>query len=232
MNTADKFKAIFSHDQQAVVGVDEAGRGAMAGPVVVAAVMLPTDISEGLASSLNDSKAISPKERERVHDLIVEEATSISIVMAEPESIDEFNVLYATMRCMTEAAEEASAWITNGEPVNVLAVFDGDTDPYQYTNFKKPEYITPITVVKADAMIPTVMAAGIMAKVTRDRLMASHASDKFSFDQHFGYVTEKHKEELMEHGPIKGLHRFSYAPVKWAEITMAVKKEENAHRNS
>ncbi len=166
-------------------GVDEAGRGPLAGPVVAAAVILP----EGLIiEGLNDSKKLSEKKREALFDIICEKALSYSVALATHEEIDEYNILGATMLAMKRAAEGLDI-----KPD--LLLIDG--------NRAKGFDIPVKTVIKGDALIPSIAAASILAKVTRDRLCLEmdEKYPEYGFKVHKGYPTEYHRKKVVELGP-------------------------------
>jgi ribonuclease HII len=181
-----------------VAGVDEAGRGPLAGPVVCAAVILPTQHS---LCDLNDSKKLSAKQRERLYDEIQKQALAFSIVFIGPEEIDTYNILQATLLGMSRAIEQLSI------PPN-LALIDGNRLPNVLT-------CPAQSVVKGDSIYPCIMAASILAKVSRDRYMQTLHENypQFGFDQHKGYPTTKHMEALNTFGACPE-HRRSFAPVK------------------
>ncbi len=176
-----------------VAGVDEAGRGPLAGPVFAAAVILPDGL---VIDGLNDSKKISEKKREKLYDVIKEEALAWGIASASPEEIDEYNILGATMIAMKRAVEKLSL-----KPK--LLLIDGN----RATGFDKPV----ITVIKGDAKVPQIAAASILAKVERDRYCLEMAEryPEYAFEKHKGYPTKLHYEKIAEHG-ICPEHRRSF----------------------
>ena len=180
-----------------VAGVDEAGRGPLAGPVVAAAVILD-DLQpiRGLA----DSKVLTALKRERLFDEIRARALCCSVAQASVEEIDRLNILQATLLAMRRAVEGLRL-----KPQRV--VVDGNRVP-----------VLPVPVeaiVKGDAKVPAISAASILAKVTRDRLCAElhERFPQYGFDGHKGYPTPLHLSALREHGPCPE-HRRSYAPVR------------------
>jgi len=179
-----------------VAGVDEAGRGPLAGPVVAAAVILD-DMRpiKGLA----DSKKLSPKRRDALYDEIRARALCCSIAEASVEEIDRLNILHATMLAMRRAVQGLRL-----RPTKVLV--DGNRIP--------PLDVLAEAVVKGDAKVPAISAASILAKVTRDRMLGElHARHpEYGFDQHKGYGTAQHLEALRRLGPLPE-HRRSFAPV-------------------
>lgn len=179
-----------------VAGVDEAGRGPLAGPVVAAAVILD-DMRpiKGLA----DSKKLTPKRREALYDEIRARALCCSIAEASVEEIDRLNILHATMLAMRRAVQGLRL-----KPTKVLV--DGNRIP--------PLDVLAEAIVKGDAKVPAISAASILAKVTRDRMLADlHLRHPdYGFDQHKGYGTAQHLEALRRLGPLPE-HRRSFAPV-------------------
>lgn len=178
---------------KSICGVDEAGRGPLAGPVCAAAVILkPNDIIEGV----NDSKKLTEKKREMLYDIIKERAVSYSIAFATVEEIEELNILNATMLAMKRAVEGLSV------PAD-YAIIDGNKTP----NLQIPcNY-----VIKGDAKSMSIAAASILAKVTRDRLLLEYAKQypEYQFEKHKGYGTKAHREALLEYGPCP-VHRLSF----------------------
>jgi len=180
-----------------VAGVDEAGRGPLAGPVVAAAVILDDrQPIRGLA----DSKALSPRRRERLFDEVRAKALACCIAEASVEEIDTLNILQATLLAMRRAVDGLRL-----PPHRVLV--DGN---------RVPVLRMPVAaVVKGDARVPAISAASILAKVHRDRLCADlhQAYPAYGFDRHKGYPTAEHLSALREHG-VCDAHRRSYAPVR------------------
>lgn len=167
-----------------ICGVDEAGRGPLAGPVYAAAVILPDGpVIEGL----NDSKKLTEKKREALFDVICEQAVAYSIASASVKEIDEINILQATFLAMRRAVE--------GLPVKAdYAIIDGNRMP--------PLDIEGETLIKGDALSPSVAAASILAKVSRDRYMyeLDRELPQYQFAKHKGYGTKLHYEMLTEFG--------------------------------
>ena len=179
-------------------GVDEAGRGPLAGPLAVAAVILnPARPIRGL----DDSKKLSEARRETLFPRIVERALAYCIVLVEPEEIDSLNIFHATMTGMRRA-------IAGLAPAAQHALIDGNKLP--------PDLPCPArAIVGGDALEPAISAASILAKVTRDRLMVQldSAYPGYGFAMHKGYPTPAHFASLQRLGPC-ALHRRSYAPVR------------------
>jgi ribonuclease HII len=180
-----------------VCGVDEAGRGPLAGPVVCAAVILDaTSVPEGL----NDSKALSPKRRERMLNALLESA-EIVISVVEPPEIDAMNILWASMAGMSRAVRVLGA---------DYALIDGNRLPPDL-------HCDGEAIVKGDAKSLSIAAASIVAKVTRDRLMteADARYPGYGLAKHKGYPTRAHIDAIERLGPTP-IHRWSFAPVKKA----------------
>lgn len=179
-----------------VAGVDEAGRGPLAGPVVAAAVILDARAPiQGLA----DSKQLSPRRREQLFDEIRAKALCCSVAQASVEEIDRLNILQATLLAMQRAVKGLRL-----KPNKVLV--DGNRLP--------PLDVLAEAVVSGDALVPAISAASILAKVTRDRLLDElHALHPgYGFNRHKGYGTAQHMQALQTLGPL-AVHRRSFAPV-------------------
>ncbi len=176
-----------------VCGVDEAGRGPLAGPVCAAAVILP----EGLIiDGVNDSKKLSEKKREALFDVICEKAIAYSIQFADVEEIESVNILNATMNAMKRAVENL--------PVKAdFAYIDGNRMPKLCIDGE--------CIVKGDAKSMSVACASILAKVSRDRLLLEYAKEypQYMFEKHKGYGTKVHIEAIREYGPCP-IHRMSF----------------------
>ncbi len=174
-------------------GVDEAGRGPLAGPVYAAAVLLPRGF---LIEGLNDSKKLSELKREKLFDVICSSAVSYGIARAEVEEIETLNILNATFLAMNRAIARLS-------PQPELALIDGNRD--------SGITIPSRCIVKGDAKCADIAAASILAKVSRDRYMLEMAEryPEYAFEQHKGYGTKLHYERLREYGP-SPIHRMSF----------------------
>jgi len=180
-------------------GVDEAGRGPLAGPVIAAAVILDPDTP---IAGLNDSKKMTAAGRESAFEKLRSGALAIGIGEANRREIDDLNILHATMLAMQRAVDNLGI-----APSRVLV--DGN---------RCPDLPLPAeAVVGGDALVDCISAASIIAKVTRDRIMlALHAQHpEYGFDRHKGYPTKGHRLALAKHGPIDD-HRRSFAPVRAA----------------
>ena len=181
-----------------IVGCDEAGRGCLLGPVFAAAVILPPDFNSPF---INDSKKLSEKQREEAYKIIVENAIAYGVAFIDPDEIDEVNILNASRMAMQKAIEN----------------MNHDFDLILTDCMKMKGYDVPvIDLVHGDALSQTIAAASILAKVSRDHLC--YELDKkypqYNIKKNKGYGTKDHLEALKKYGPVKHLHRFSYAPVK------------------
>ncbi len=196
--------ALYEQGYCFVAGLDEAGRGCLAGPVVTAAVILPLhddpqDIQTRLAG-VNDSKQLTSHARERLYDVIMQHALAVSVGMGSVELIDECNILQATKRAMCSA-------IAQLVPAPQALLLDALYLP----TIALPQR----SIIKGDSRCLSIAAASIIAKVTRDRLMCSLHEEfpAYGFAQHKGYGTEVHLAALREHG-VTPHHRRSFAPVR------------------
>jgi ribonuclease HII len=176
-------------------GLDEAGRGTLAGPVVVAAVVLRADFD---IQGLDDSKRLTPAERQALAERITKEA-QWTVAIADVEEVDRKNVLWATMAAMERAVASLSE-----RPKTILV--DGD---------RVPPGIAGRAVVKGDSTYACIAAASILAKTHRDGLMKQIGFQypEYGFESHFGYATRSHFQALREHGPCP-VHRRTFAPVR------------------
>lgn len=177
-----------------VCGVDEAGRGPLAGPVCAAAVILPIDAE---IEGLNDSKKLSEKKREALFPVICEKAIAYSVAFGSLEEIEELNILEATYFAMNRAIEALPKQAD-------FALIDGNRVP-------KDIKIPCQTVVKGDAKSCSVAAASILAKVTRDRLLLEYDEQypQYNFKKHKGYGTKEHTDLILKYGPCP-IHRMSF----------------------
>jgi ribonuclease HII len=187
-----------------VAGVDEAGRGPLAGPVVAAAVILSPD---GGVAGLDDSKKLSARRREQLAVEIKAKSLSWSVAWADPAEIDALNILAATMLAMRRA-------IIGLALTPVAVQVDGNRLPDLGFGERS---IDGEAVVGGDALVPAISAASIVAKTTRDRIMTEmdELYPDYEFARHKGYGTEIHRARLREHGPCEQ-HRRSFAPVRLA----------------
>jgi len=193
---------MYEHTAQAegaelIAGVDEAGRGPLAGPVVVGAVILPMDL---FLPKLNDSKKLSPKARDVLYDEICEKAIAMHCSIIDAETIDRINIYQATMNGMYEA-------ILALDPVPQKVLIDA----VQLEKLPMPS----LSIVQGDAKSASIAAASIIAKVTRDRLMVQYDAmyPEYGFAQHKGYGTAQHLKALRTYGPCP-IHRHSFEPVQ------------------
>ena len=180
-------------DYSFICGIDEAGRGPLAGPVVAGAVILPKDCE---ILYLNDSKKLSATKREELYDEIMEKAVAAAVGMASPARIDEINILQATYEAMREAISKLAV-----EPGILLN--DAVTIP---------EMIIPqVPIIKGDAKSVSIAAASILAKVTRDRLMVEYdrVMPEYGFADHKGYGSKEHIEAIKKYGPTP-IHRKTF----------------------
>ncbi len=180
-------------DYEFICGIDEAGRGPFAGPVVAGAVILPKD---SRILYVNDSKKLSEKKREELYDIIMKEAVSVGVGIAAPERIDEINILNATYEAMQQAINNLT--VTPGILLNDAVNIPGID-------------IKQIPIIKGDAKSLSIASASIIAKVTRDRIMYGYDKlyPEYGFAKHKGYGTKQHREALAEYGPCP-IHRKTY----------------------
>ena len=191
------------HGIEYLAGVDEAGRGPLAGPVFAAAVILPPDLE---IEGLDDSKKLSEKKREALYDVIVEHALCYAVATVEVPMIEEINILNATMFAMRSAVEKLP-YI----PQRIL--IDGNRAP-------KDLILPHETLVKGDGTSQSVAAASILAKVTRDRFCKEILETKYpeyEFAKHKGYGTKLHFEKIVEFGPCPE-HRLSFLRKKLGDL--------------
>lgn len=183
----------FSQGIRPIAGIDEAGRGPLAGPVCAAAVILPERLE---IAGLDDSKKLSDKKRRALYDIIIRDAVAYGIALVDEKTIDEINILQATFLAMRQAAAQLSV-----RPA--LALVDGNREPGLD--------IPAQTVVKGDSLSANIAAASILAKVTRDRLMEQLAEEypQYGFAVHKGYGTKAHYEALRQFGPCP-IHRMTF----------------------
>lgn len=182
-----------------IAGIDEAGRGPLAGPVVAAAVILPADFD---TSGLKDSKQLKAIGRELLYKKIVQEALAYSITKVSHKVVDKLNILRATKLAMKRAVKSLKI-----KPDFLF--IDG-------MNFNYPG-VPQQAIIKGDSKVASIAAASILAKVTRDRKMLAYAKKypAYGFADHFGYGTKKHLVALKKHGPCP-IHRLSFEPVNLA----------------
>lgn len=187
-------KELYQKGFDKICGIDEAGRGPLAGPVVIAGVIMPRD---SMIEGVNDSKKVSEKKREKLYDLIIEEAISYSVAVIGQDIIDEINILNATKEGVTQVVEGLDV-----KPdliaIDALEHINTDGVPYE-------------SIIKGDAKCYSIAAASILAKVTRDRIMREWDSvyPQYGFMQHKGYGTAKHIVAIKEYG-LCPIHRRSF----------------------
>ena len=185
--------SLFAKGYHLICGVDEAGRGPLAGPVCAAAVILPPDAD---IPGLNDSKKLSDKRRRELYPIIKEQAVAYGIAFADHQEIDEINILQATFLAMQRAIDQLQV-----RPQ--LALIDGN---------RERDFGLPVqTVVHGDSLSASIAAASVLAKVTRDDYMLQMAEQypEYCFEIHKGYGTKAHYQALTEHGP-SPIHRMSF----------------------
>ena len=188
----------YSDKVKLIVGCDEAGRGCLLGPVYAGAVILPQNFSHEL---INDSKKLSEKQREEAYKVIIENAVAWGVGFCTPEEIDEINILNASRLAMERA-------IVNMNHNYDLII----TDCMKMPKAK----VEVIDLVHGDAKAQCVAAASIIAKVSRDHVCYELDKEypQYNIRKNKGYGTKDHLEALKKYGPVKGLHRFTYAPIK------------------
>ena len=187
-------KELYQKGFQTIAGIDEAGRGPLAGPVVVAGVIMPKD---SMIEGVNDSKKVSEKKREKLYDLILEEAISYSVAVIGQDCIDDINILNATKQGVSTVVEELDV-----KPDLILV------DALTHINTKGIPYDS---IIKGDAKCYCIAAASILAKVTRDRIMRQwdEIYPQYGFAKHKGYGTAAHIEAIKEYG-LCPIHRRSF----------------------
>jgi ribonuclease HII len=193
-------RALLAKGFATIAGVDEAGRGPLAGPVVAAAVVLDLD---NVPAGLNDSKKLTAKQREALFDVILHSARAVSVVSINAETIDKINILEATMLAMRNA-------------ICRLAL---DADHVLIDGNQQPSHLPcpATTLVKGDQRSVSIAAASIIAKVTRDRMMVNAGLEHpdYGFESHKGYGSAvRHTDAISKNGGVVRLHRFSFAPLK------------------
>ena len=188
----------YAQGYQYIVGCDEAGRGCLLGPVFAAAVILPKGLDSPL---INDSKKLSAKKREEAYDFIVRNAIAFGIAYVDADEIDAVNIYNASRLAMQRAIEKL-----NHDFDLVL------TDAMKMPNYPKPV----VDIIHGDALSLSIAAASILAKVSRDRLCLEldEKYPEYHIKKNKGYGTKDHLEALKKYGPVKHLHRYTYAPVR------------------
>ena len=193
MKTANNYEKEAWEKGLTLVGIDEAGRGPLAGPLVVAGVVFPVGYDSG---EINDSKQLTEKKREELYDIIIRDALFYQIEIVEPEEIDRLNILEADRAAMTRIALRA--------PTDIVL-----TDAVDLRIDKK---VT--SLIKGDTLSCSIAAGSILAKVTRDRIMVEYDKKypEYGFAKHKGYGTKMHLEALQKYG-VTPIHRRSFRPV-------------------
>ncbi len=198
----EKEKALLTQGFFSIAGIDEAGRGAWAGPVVAAAVILPINAPEKLQTlvGVKDSKQMTAKQRDKFFDLIYKNAIAVGVGVASPKYIDEYRIVAATKYAMTQAVSKLST-----QPQYLLI----DAVPLPHIPLPQNAFY------KADNISLSVAAASVIAKVSRDRLMVllSQKYPDYGFERHKGYGTKYHQQQLKVHRVSK-IHRRSFAPIQ------------------
>lgn len=200
----DVERALRASGERWVIGVDEAGRGPLAGPVAVGAVVVDLADLEW-TEDLNDSKQLSESERERLLPVVRANVAAHSLIMVEPDEIDTLNILWASMEGMRRAVEQLREGFPDARGAEVLV--DGNRAIPRFGGRQRP-------LVRGDARSWAIAAASIIAKVQRDRLMVEldRVHPEYGFARHKGYPTRQHLGALAEHGPCPH-HRRSFRPV-------------------
>ncbi len=193
MNLSETDAAYYAQGFQYVAGIDEVGRGPLAGPVCAAAVILPPGL---ILDGVNDSKKLSEKKREALYDVIAQNALCWSYAFVDAPTIDQINIRQATHLAMENAVKKLSL------PADFLLIDGNDKIPFS---------VPCAYLVKGDAKSQSIAAASIMAKVTRDRYMKEMAKEypEYAFEKHKGYGTKVHMEAIRAYG-LTPLHRVSF----------------------
>ncbi len=188
---------IWSQGKQKIAGIDEAGRGPLAGPVVASAVILPKNIQ---LLGLDDSKKLSEAKREKLYSLIYEQAIAVGVGIVDSEEIDKLNILQASYKAMKIAVKDLKY-----RPDYLLV------DGYRIPDYKENQ----LGIEDGDAKSISIAAASIVAKVTRDRILLDFAKKypEYNFSSNKGYGTQEHRDALIEHGPCP-IHRRSFSIVR------------------
>ena len=206
MKCANEYEiAWWNEGKEKIVGIDEAGRGPIAGPLVVAAVAFPKGFSH---ETIYDSKKLSEKKREQLYDEIIALASEYHIEIVSPQVVDELNIYRATQKTMLDLANQFCD--ADGVLTDAMPLPDATLDV--------------IPLVKGDQKSVSIAAASILAKVTRDRIMKEYDEKypEYGFKNHKGYPTKGHIEAMHKYGLIEGLYRKSYGPVaKMAQMSLS-----------
>lgn len=194
MKTSNQYENLYWDKNQYVIGIDEAGRGPLAGPVVVAGVIFPIGYD---SKDIYDSKKLSLKKREELYKVILEDALYYNIQIVEEKEIDKYNIYQATKMANERIVLDSKCQV-------VLT----DAMKLQLENY------TVYPIIKGDQKSCSIAAGSILAKVTRDHIMDEYDAiyPQYGFKQHKGYPTKAHLQALQQYGPCP-IHRFSYGPV-------------------
>ncbi len=194
----DYERALYKKGYTYIAGCDEAGRGPLAGPVVAAAVIFDKNYRN---DEIDDSKKLSDKKRRKLFQEIKENAIAYEITIISPKKIDEINIYEASRLAMFESVKRLQV-----KPDYIL------TDAMPLKNITIPQE----NIIKGDAKALSIAAASILAKVTRDDIMIEldRTYPQYGFAKHKGYPTKEHLSALQKYGPIEGVYRYSYGPVK------------------
>lgn len=194
----DLEKEYYSEKVKVIVGVDEAGRGPLCGPVVAAACILPKDYHN---EHINDSKKLTEKKREIAYQEIINDALTYGVGIVDAKRIDEINIYQATKEAMSKAINQIN--------ISYDLIL---TDAMKLENQK----VEVVPIIKGDAKAESIAAASIIAKVTRDHMLKEMDKKypQYGFISHKGYGTKKHIEAIKKFGIIKGFHRETYEPIK------------------
>jgi ribonuclease HII len=201
-------KQLLTEGYQFIAGVDEVGRGALAGPVVAAAVILNLrDVPKGI----NDSKQLTRRERERLTDEIQARALAFSLAQVEPDEIDKINILRASLNAMFAAVKLLN-------PPSDYVLIDGNQRISQLSCSQR-------SVIKGDSLSVSIAAASIIAKVARDKLMKEYDEiyPGYGFTSHVGYGTRAHQEALTKLGP-SPIHRLTFQGVRFHQLCLTIKE--------
>ncbi len=193
-NLKEMEKDLYEKGFNNICGIDEAGRGPLAGPVVIAGVIMPKD---SMIEGINDSKKVSEKKREKLYDIIIEEAISYSVAIIDQNIIDDINILNATKQGLTQVIDDLQI-----KPDLIIV------DALTHINTRGIPYES---IIKGDAKCYSIAAASIIAKVTRDRIMRQwdEIYPQYGFINHKGYGTAKHISAIKQYG-ICPIHRISF----------------------
>lgn len=201
-------KQLLREGYRFIAGVDEVGRGALAGPVVAAAVILNL---KDMPKGINDSKQLTRRQRERLTDEIQQKALAFSLAQVEPDEIDKINILRASLAAMFGAVKLLN-------PPSDYVLIDGNQRISQLSCSQQ-------TVIKGDSLSVSIAAASIIAKVARDKLMAEYDEKYpgYGFATHVGYATRTHQEALTKFGP-SPIHRLTFHGVRFHQLCLTIEE--------